>query len=60
MANNKTGFEAKSLQDAGIGVYNSYGNFFSKIQMAWNVNSKDVTSEPNRNSRFLFQGGWVF
>ena len=60
MANNKTGFEAKSLQDVGIGIYNSYGNFFSKVQMAWNVNSKDVTSESNRNSRFLFQGGMSF
>lgn len=60
MANNTTSFESKSLQDAGIGLYNSYGNFFSKIQMAWNVNSKNVTSEPNRNSRFLFQGGMIF
>lgn len=60
MANNTTGFEAKSLQDVGIGLYNSYGNFFSKVQIAWNVNSKVVTSEPDRNSRFLFQGGMIF
>lgn len=60
MANNTTSFEAKSLQDAGIGLYNSYDNFFSKLQIAWNVNSKEITSEPNGNSRILFQGGWVF
>lgn len=60
MADNTTAFEAKSLQDAGIGLYNSYNNFFSKLQVAWNVNSKEVTSEPNRNSRILFQGGMSF
>ncbi|MDD2888707.1 MAG: ShlB/FhaC/HecB family hemolysin secretion/activation protein [Aliarcobacter sp.] len=60
MANNNVDFESKSLQDTGIGLYNSYDNFFSKIQVAWNVNSKEVTSEPNRNSRILFQGGMTF
>lgn len=60
MADNTTNFEAKSLQDAGIGLYNSYNNFFSKLQVAWNVNSKEITSEPNSNSRILFQGGLVF
>ena len=60
MANNNVAFETKSLQDTGIGLYNSYNNFFSKIQVAWNVNSKEVTSEPNRNSRILFQGGMTF
>ena len=60
MANNNVDFESKSLQDTGIGLYNSYDNFFSKIQVAWNVNSKEVTSEPNRNSRILFQGGMSF
>ena len=60
MANNLTGFEAKSLQDAGIGVYNTYDNFFTKLQLAWDVNSQDVISEPERNSRFLFQGGMSF
>ena len=60
MANNSVDFESKSLQDVGVGLYNSYDNFFTKLQMAWNVNSKDVTSEPDRNSRFLFQGGMTF
>lgn len=60
MANNTTGFEAKSLQDVGVGYYASYNNFFSKLQVAWNANSADVTSEDNRNSRVLFQGGMSF
>ncbi len=60
MANNTTAFEAKSLQDVGIGYYASYDNFFGQVQVAWNANSADVTSEPNRNSRVLFQGGLVF
>lgn len=53
-------FESKSLQDIGLGLYNSYDKFFSKVQVAWNVNSKDTTSEPNNNSRLLFQGGLIF
>lgn len=60
MANNTTSFESKSLQDVGIGLYNSYDKFFSKLQVAWNANSEEVTSEPNRNSRVLFQGGMLF
>lgn len=60
MANNTTGFEAKSLQDVGIGYYTTYKDFFGKVQVAWNANSKKVTSEPNRNSRILFQLGLTF
>lgn len=60
MANNNVGFEAKSLQDVGVGYYASYKDFFGQVQVAWNVNSSPVTSEPDRNSRVLFQGGWVF
>jgi hemolysin activation/secretion protein len=60
MANNNVGFEAKSLQDVGVGYYASYKDFFGQVQVAWNANSAPVTSEPNRNSRVLFQGGWVF
>ncbi len=60
MSNNNVSFEAKSLQDVGIGYYASYDNFFGKLQVAWNANSKDITSEDNRNSRILFQGGFTF
>ena len=62
MANNSNNiiFEAKSLQDIGLGYYASYDQLFGQIQVAWNANSDDVTSEPNRNSRVLFQAGMVF
>ena len=60
MANNTVGFVSKSLQDVGVGYYASYKDFFGQLQVAWNANSAKVTSEPNRNSRILFQGGWVF
>ncbi|MBU3013486.1 ShlB/FhaC/HecB family hemolysin secretion/activation protein [Poseidonibacter lekithochrous] len=60
MSDNKVDFEAKSLQDVGIGYYASYDSFFGKLQVAWNTNSDDITSEENRNSRILFQGGLSF
>lgn len=60
MANNNVNFETKALQDAGVGYYASYNRFFGQTQVAWNVNSNDVTSEPNRNSRILFQAGMTF
>ncbi|PLY10694.1 MAG: ShlB/FhaC/HecB family hemolysin secretion/activation protein [Arcobacter sp.] len=60
MANNNVGYEAKSLQDVGIGYYATYKDFFGQVQIAWNADSAQVTSEPDRNSRVLFQGGWVF
>lgn len=58
--NNNVNFETKALQDAGVGYYASYNRFFGQTQVAWNVNSNDVTSEPNRNSRILFQAGMTF
>lgn len=60
MADNTVGFEAKSLQDVGVGYYASYKEFFGKLQVAWTANSDAVESEPEANSRVLFQGGWVF
>jgi hemolysin activation/secretion protein len=60
MSNNSVSFEAKSLQDVGLGYYASYDQVFGQLQVAWNANSDDVTSEPNRNSRVLFQAGMVF
>jgi hypothetical protein len=60
MANNNVNFQAKSLQDVGVGYYTTYKDFFGQLQVAWNANSEPVTSEPNRNSRFLFQVGLNF
>lgn len=56
----KVNFESKSLQDVGIGYYASYDKVFGQVQVAWNANSKEVTTEPDRNSRALFQVGMVF
>jgi len=58
--NSNVNFNSSSLQDIGVGYYASYKDFFGQVQVAWNLNSKDVTSEPNRNSRVLFQVGFVF
>ncbi|MFA7092316.1 MAG: ShlB/FhaC/HecB family hemolysin secretion/activation protein [Arcobacteraceae bacterium] len=60
MANNTVGFESKSLQDIGVGYYANYKDFFGKLQVAWTANSEAVSSEPQANSRILFQGGWSF
>ena len=60
MADNNVGFKTKSLQDVGLGLYSNYKDFFAQVQGAWTVNSESVTSEPTRNSRVLFQGGWKF
>jgi len=60
MANNTVGYQAKSLQDVGIGYYATYKDFFGQVQVAFNANSKDVTTEPNRDNRVLFQAGWFF
>ena len=58
--NDNVDFEAKSLQDVGLGYYASYDQVFGQVQVAWNANSDEITSEPNRNSRVLFQAGMVF
>jgi len=60
MANNTVNFESKSLQDIGLGYYASYQDFFGQLQVAWNFNSDEIESEPNENSKVLFQAGWVF
>lgn len=60
MADNTVNFESKTLQDIGLGYYGSYKDFFGQLQVAWTANSDAVSSEPEVNSRVLFQGGWVF
>jgi hemolysin activation/secretion protein len=62
MANssNNTTFESKLLQDTGLGLYTSYKDFFSQLQVAYKVGPNDVTSEPDRTSRVLFQAGMSF
>lgn len=55
-------FERKSLQDGGVGYYVDYKDFFLKTQMAWNINSKAISSETtsHSNSKLLIQAGLVF
>jgi hemolysin activation/secretion protein len=55
-------FERRTLQDVGVGYYLNYKDMFAKVQMAWTLNSKPITSEQtsHQNSKLLFQAGWVF
>lgn len=60
MADNTVDYESRTLQDIGVGYYASYKDFFGQVQAAWKVGNEDATSEPNRNSKILFQAGIVF
>ncbi len=60
MAEKTSDFQARILQDAGIGFYTYYRDFFGQIQIAWRLNDEEITSEPNRNSKILFQTGMIF
>jgi len=60
MANNVIGFEAKTLQDVGIGYYLTYKNLFANTKLVWIANSPEIKSEKNENSKVLFQGGLTF
>ncbi|WP_141046184.1 ShlB/FhaC/HecB family hemolysin secretion/activation protein [Aliarcobacter cryaerophilus] len=57
-----TTFQRKTLQDIGLGYYSSFDDFFLRAQIAWNLNSKPISSEytNHKNSKFLVQAGWVF
>ncbi|MEV9615190.1 ShlB/FhaC/HecB family hemolysin secretion/activation protein [Aliarcobacter butzleri] len=60
--NRDTTFERKRLKDIGLGYYANYEDFFARVQMAWSVNSSEITSEnsSHNNSKLLFQAGWIF
>lgn len=55
-------FKRARLKDVGVGYYSSFDSFFLRTQMAWGANSQPVKSEQvsHKNSKFLFQAGWVF
>ena len=55
-------FQRKRLKDIGLSYYAKYEDFFAKVQMAWSANSDEIESEnsSHRNSKLLFQAGWVF
>ena len=52
--------QAIDLQDIGISYYASYKDFFLNSYLAWKLNSDDVSSENDYNSKFLIQAGRVF
>ena len=60
--NTDTTFERKRLKDIGLGYYANYEDFFARVQIAWNANSDEIQSEDSshKNSKLLFQAGWVF
>ncbi|RXJ87207.1 ShlB/FhaC/HecB family hemolysin secretion/activation protein [Arcobacter sp. CECT 8985] len=58
-ASTDTTFDRRTLQDAGIGYYANYKDFFARVNLAYNINH-EVTAEPNYNSKILVQAGWVF
>ncbi|MBN2963535.1 hypothetical protein JWV37_01985 [Sulfurospirillum sp. T05] len=60
MSDNTVGFEAKTLQNAGVSYYVSYRDFFLHTHLASRIDSKKVESEDNYRTRFFVQGGWVF
>ena len=57
-----TTFQRKTLQDIGLGYYSSFDDFFLRTQIAWNLNSKPISSEytNHKNSKFLVQAGGFF
>lgn len=53
-------FNDRSLEDVGLSYYLRYKDFFASAKVAWKIDDNQVTSEPDRNSKILVQGGWVF
>jgi hemolysin activation/secretion protein len=60
MSDNTVGYEARTLQDAGVSYYGSYGGFFINAYIAKKVGGAEVLSEDSYNTKALVQGGWVF
>jgi len=60
MSNNTVGYEARTLQDAGVSYYGSYGGFFINAYVAKKVGGAEVLSETNYDTKVLVQGGWIF
>ncbi len=55
-------FERRVLKDVGLGYYANYKDLFLRTQIAWTLNSKEITSENtnHKNGKFLIQAGLVF
>lgn len=52
--------QTKTLQDSGISYEARYKDFFLNSYIAWRINSDKIISEPEYNSKFLIQTGWIF
>ncbi|XOB62034.1 ShlB/FhaC/HecB family hemolysin secretion/activation protein [Campylobacterota bacterium DY0563] len=60
MSKNITNEENSTYQDAGIGYYAYYKDFFINSHLAYKVGNSEINSEDDYNSKFMFQAGWVF
>lgn len=60
MSDNTVGFEARTLQNAGVSYYAFYRSFFLRTHLASRIDGKEIQSESNYRTRFLVQGGWTF
>lgn len=52
--------ETITVQDAGVGIYTNYKNFFSKVQAAFEVGNSKAFTKDEKNYRVLFQTGFLF
>jgi hemolysin activation/secretion protein len=49
-----------AVQDAGVGVYTNYKKFFSKVQVAFEIEDSEIPTKDEEEYRVLFQAGIVF
>ena len=60
MQNPSVTFVSHALEDMGIGYYANYKQLFANIEVAWKINSQNITSEPDQNYKVLVMGGVRF
>lgn len=60
MADNTVGFEARTLQDMGLGYYVRYKDVFANIHWAHKIDDRDIHSEDDYDDRVLVQMGYVY
>jgi len=52
--------ESIAVQDVGVGVYTNYKKFFSKVQVAFEIEDSEIPTKDEEEYRVLFQAGIVF
>lgn len=60
MQNSIATFESTTLQDAGIGYYLNYKNFFGNIQVAWKIDNQNTITTSDDDYKILAMGGFSF